>query len=1132
MFTFAKLNTNPNNTNMLRFVLFLLSMLFSTALANALDYTVSFDRSKLSIENVVRNDSNFSVIRYEGLSNGGNVGHASLPVKQIRISVPYNATNIGLRAEGKLPTQITTDYPLLLNSNEVATIGDYEVIDRPVSPLGCGEIAYIGYACGSHKIVTINVYPVKTYTSPNTAQYCSSVTLKLTWTLSDDLSNEPYKSIPSPMATKGLDYVKSMVVNPEKVVSNMSPTCGPIDPQTVDEDDRCAYDFIIIAPDEFCDALRELVQIRRMKGYNACITPLSHILNNNYNYGDDTDPDNVINDDAGKLRKYVQEMYEFCGVKNILLAGKYPKMPIRYAKAPAGPKITPTDLYFSDLNTKWKLRQDNIYQAQSMQYDFISEINVGRIPFETIEEIQNYTDKLKIYEFYPGNGDASYLGKTIITRQDDSTINYYFPNDVISKIHDTYDNNVIEMFNPYGQDVVAQLNITPVGCWNFIGHGNPEGVSTNKTSLGDGGLLALDSQLKFLKRPTSMGIDKVTNQYYPSWQYSMSCTLMPFDIYTDGNGSTYDLSKNFGESYILGKNYGGVAILGNTRPHYLVDGNTCINKFFSDIKRKYLDINTTLPITAGELLSEIRTYEYLKPYLAGGLITNLFGDPLTPLFISEPHKLEYDVVIDKTKGHVYKVSVSSSDQLFLADMDLNLKHAAHLNKISEADMSSINIVPNVIKTVYGKNTLPCVLPLYLFGITLDNTTIFANVLNLNTSERYKPTGWYGVDPEEFQNNGKVVIAPGRNVKINLAGPAFIDNTLQLSENCTFELYSDVTVEIDNVYVPKGAKLIINGLYVCVGDYGITKHPEGEVVLIGRESLMYNSENSSRKYTRSGSENKKLAIKGRTWWYKSTTNMPYYECEYGIRIGEEVTINNETWNKLKICLYTNRYDVGESPEDFYKSDITFAYIKDNGHTICVYRDNAYNEESYMKEPWWHALEDYVLFADEPFQLYNFGEISERSIYGCLNSLWYSYIIKDIGEIKNSGNNYRLYTTEVHPKATGSNFPCEDGRTYEYIEGIGHPKYFMLMPYGGGCPETLSYAPPLLTYVTEGEDNHVIFEAAGGSKLWEMAGVETVFADNVEATEQWFNLQGVAIEKPTTPGLYIHRYGAKTEKVAVR
>ena len=867
-------------------------------------------------------------------------------------------------------------------------------------------------------------------------------------------------------------------------------------------------DYMIIAPDEFCDALQELVQIRRMKGYSSEIVPLSRILNSDLYKGDDTDPNNVITDDAGKLRKFIQSMYEYSGVRNILLAGKYPKMPIRYAFATGFNSEIPTDLYFSDLNTKWERLSGNIYVGHSFQYDYISEVNIGRIPFETVDEIHAYLTKLKTYEFNPGNGDASYLGKTVITRQNDPTMNKWFKDEVISYIYDCYDNNVIEMANPTGADVVDQLNSTPFGCWNFIGHGNPEGVSTCQYPHGSGGLLALDSQRIYLKSDISKGMDKIANKYYPSWQFSMSCTLMPFDTYAE-----YNVSKNFGEFYLSGEDYGGVAMFGNTRQAYCDDGGRYIKYLFPTIKKYYTDNSHTTAITAGSMMSEMRACpNAISKY--GRLMMNLLGDPMVPLFINEPYKLTQSEVGSGSGHYVNKVSGQTTDQLFLAEMDVQLKHAAHLKEVTAAELSAIDIIPNTIQVVYGKNTLPCVLPLYLYDIYLDNNTIFVDNLYINS----QMATFHGIKPEQLKYNGKVIVAKDKVFNVNVRHWSFIDNTLQLSENSTFNLYSEGSVEINNVYVPKGAKLIINAENISVGDYGINKHEEGFVELISRStpvrySPVHRQKRQSRAYT------KKLAVEGRTWWYRGYTRVIPHTQECGIRIGEETTINGEIWNKVDLCLYTDEHEIGTEPT-YHNEPVTIAYIKDDGHTVCAMR--------HYGDPSIKFIAANLPYEEVLFYLYTFGNVSEKCIYGDTEYCYAPYEITEITEITNSGIKYRCF------KGQFSDIPSfGDDTKYEYIEGIGHPTWFMLMPYGLGSTDIIGFNDPELTYVTEGDDNHVIFEAAGGAKLWEMAGVESVVADpETTATQQWFNLQGVAIEQPTSPGVYIRRTVSRAEKVAIR
>ena len=267
--------------------------------------------------------------------------------------------------------------------------------------------------------------------------------------------------------------------------------------------------------------------------------------------------------------------------------------------------------------------------------------------------------------------------------------------------------------------------------------------------------------------------------------------------------------------------------------------------------------------------------------------------------------------------------------------------------------------------------------------------------------------------------------------------------------------------------------------------------------------------------------KKLAVEGRTWWYRGYTRAIPNTQEWGIRIGEEITINGEIWNKVDLCLYTDEHEIG-TEATYHAEPRTIAYIKDDGHNVCA----MCNCEGMALR----AFAPYLYYDDQhPFYLYTFGDVSEKGIYGGADYvLFYPYQINEITEITNSGIKYRYFKGQFSDIP-----PFGDDTKYEYIEGIGHPTWFMLMPYGLGSTDIIGFNDPELTYVTEGDDNHVIFEAAGGTKLWEMAGVESVVADpETTAPQQWFNLQGVAIERPTGPGVYIRRTASRAEKVAIR
>ena len=266
--------------------------------------------------------------------------------------------------------------------------------------------------------------------------------------------------------------------------------------------------------------------------------------------------------------------------------------------------------------------------------------------------------------------------------------------------------------------------------------------------------------------------------------------------------------------------------------------------------------------------------------------------------------------------------------------------------------------------------------------------------------------------------------------------------------------------------------------------------------------------------------KKMAIEGRTWWYKCQSYRYPCEQEFGIRIGEEVTIDGEKWNKVKLYMYDEPHHP-DSTSAIKADTATIGYIKDDGRTV--------SSQAVYSPEYCESLSDSWFFQDKNIvnSIYTFGEIDSEGFYGSNDNIFgiQSYTIKNISEVINSGNSYR----EFHCVSDQRGLLYD---TYEYIEGIGHPEFFMLLPYHVEFACFPKWGDPELAYVTDGDDNHVIYEAAGCKKIWELAGVEAVTVDSDNSQPEWYTLQGVKIDEPTAPGVYVRRTGSRTEKVAVK
>ncbi|KAA0002698.1 MAG: hypothetical protein FE044_02585 [Thermoplasmata archaeon] len=170
-----------------------------------------------------------------------------------------------------------------------------------------------------------------------------------------------------------------------------------------------AYDFLIIAPDNWLDSLQPFVDFKETHGVKTKLVGLSECLKMNGR------------DDAEKVKYYIKYAYDTWGIKYVLLVGgRKPGfkerwyMPVRYVHNSFGGGFWGepcflSDLYFADLYdgngkfSSWDTNENGIFGewrngSVDKNIDLKPDVYVGRWPARSEEEVKIVVEKTIDYE--------------------------------------------------------------------------------------------------------------------------------------------------------------------------------------------------------------------------------------------------------------------------------------------------------------------------------------------------------------------------------------------------------------------------------------------------------------------------------------------------------------------------------------------------------------------------------------------------------------------------------------------------------------------------------------------------------------------------------------------------------------
>jgi len=408
-----------------------------------------FTFSEPLIEEIEIKDEVCHRVTINGLSNSGDLNKPCLPVKSIKMLIPYGREfdSITIKTDGKL----------LLKSKCSVEVGQNTVpiVNAPSQQSGTEEITIkspknIYSIVGTYKfrgfpILFVNIYPVGYNEVTGDVFYYKHITL--------DVATKEITSTPIIRGfQRDADAVTSRVDNPSCIASYIGTF------ESVNED---TAEYVIITNEVLAnsgleDNFQYFAQSKIDKGMSAEIFTVEEIVDNpdygvNGTWGDNnpynpfyeseiTENYGIFDDTQAKIRNFIRYAYTELGTEYVLLGGdaditneddniipcrglfaNESGLPLNSDPATLGEEEDdiPSDVYYACLDGNFNYDMDSHFGecadrndvADIDEADLLAEIYVGRVCVDSDEEVAYFVMKTLGYENTEGD---PYLSKILM----------------------------------------------------------------------------------------------------------------------------------------------------------------------------------------------------------------------------------------------------------------------------------------------------------------------------------------------------------------------------------------------------------------------------------------------------------------------------------------------------------------------------------------------------------------------------------------------------------------------------------------------------------------------------------------------------------------------------------------------
>ncbi|MBE9492433.1 MAG: hypothetical protein IMY70_06080, partial [Bacteroidetes bacterium] len=377
---------------MKKFISFLITTVIFTSviMAETLNYEYSFN-----LPNVVYSEDGFLEIHYPNCYNYGIEGYPNLPHLGVDILLPagHEVKSIKILFSSYYPTRQNikikpaarqfplswevTDYELIPNEKIYSSLQPF--------PAKIVEDINVNFLSG-HAIASFTICPVSYIPGKDEVKFLKNISIEI----NTEVTSQGLESLDFLRKTdKTTRRLEQIVENPELLELYSYP-----ESKTITE-----YDILLISNNTLLPNFENYISYKESVGYTVATTTVEDI------YSQYSGQDN-----QEKIRNCIIDYYQNYSTAYVILGGDSdPNNPPDYIIPHRGLFTNaysqvdydiPADIYYSNLDGNWNYDGDNRW-GEPGEADLYSELSIGRICVDNATEIQNFTNKLLLYQDDP-----------------------------------------------------------------------------------------------------------------------------------------------------------------------------------------------------------------------------------------------------------------------------------------------------------------------------------------------------------------------------------------------------------------------------------------------------------------------------------------------------------------------------------------------------------------------------------------------------------------------------------------------------------------------------------------------------------------------------------------------------------